>query len=229
MFIKSKYIATGLACAAMTVPASAATLIVNNDAPHSQVVHNNFAGSGNILNLLSTPGGYAVIASSTNTLNAGNGNGFASITGTGQGRGNGFSNIKIDPIVGFSHFQFNIADFGGSQSTRGDNFDIQVNFAGGGSQLFSDVLMNANGKYNILAGQGEVLDSILLSGLVTRSGSPVNFRLIRQISFKEILIQQPSPVPQPATWIMMLSGFAAIGLSMRQRKTKNRARIRYID
>ena len=205
-------IAVATQALAMAAPASAATIVLNNGAPYSEVTHANSAGSGTLLHLLTQPGGYTVDLSSVTGLDAGAGNGVAIVKGPGSGNGTGFASILVDPLVGFSVIQFKIEDFGGRN--KGDNFDILVNFVGGGSQNFLNYALPTNSKIDIFAGSGEVLNSIQLSGLVRANGSAVNFKDIKQISFNAVL---PGAVPEPASWALMLAGLGLTGAAIRRR------------
>lgn len=192
--------------------AQAATIVLNNGAPYAEVVHAAAAGSGNTLNTLTMPGNIPVQLYSADGLDVGTGNGVAIVKGLGNGQGNGFSALLIDPSVGFSVMQFKIEDFA---NEGGHDFDIQVNFVGGGSQTFSNYLLPANSKIDIFASPGEVLDSIKVYGLMNAAGAPLKFMDVKQISFDPVA---RGGVPEPAAWAMMLAGFGLVGASMRRRK-----------
>jgi hypothetical protein len=194
--------------------ASAASIVLNNGNPYAEVAHANSAGSGSSLNLLTQPGGITVNLSSADTLDAGNGNGVAIVRGAGPGQGYGFSSIVVDPLTGFSVIQFKIEDLGGQQ--QGNDFDILVNFVGGGSQSFLNYLLPTNSKIDIFAGAGEVLDSIQLSGLVNGNGAARRFKDIKQISFNAVIPN--NTVPEPATWALLIAGFGMVGSAMRRRR-----------
>jgi PEP-CTERM motif len=196
--------------------AQAATIVLNNGAPYAEVVHAASAGSGTLLHLRTQPSNILVNLSSSDGLDAGAGNGVAIVKGLGVGQGNGFGSILVDPTVGFSVMQFKIEDFEGRNA--GDNFDIRVNFIGGGFQNFLNFHLPNNDKIDIFAGPGEVMDSIFLSGLVQANSVGVNFKDIKQISFRAV--PRAPAVPEPATWAMMISGFAMIGSILRRRSAK---------
>ncbi len=107
--------------------AQAASIITNDPAnPYTYVVHNDGAGSGNVLELVTKPGDYKVIFSSDSTIDAGNGNGVATVDGP-------FVNLTIDPsnpIVGFTAIQFKLDQPTGRPVVR--DFDVTVNFLVGG-------------------------------------------------------------------------------------------------
>lgn len=211
-------VAALLASGAMSGSVQAATLVFNDGSPYSEVVHANSAGSGATLHTRTKPGSYDVDLHSADGIDVGNGDGVANVTGTGGGQGNGFSSLLIDPLVGFSVIQFKIEDFGGR--IKGNNLDILVNFLGGApSQSFLNVALPSNNKFDIFADGSEVFDSIVLSGLTGFDGDdPVSlkFKSVKQISFDVASIG--NPVPEPATWAMMILGFGLIGSAMRRRQ-----------
>jgi len=183
--------------------ANAATVILNNGAPYNYVVHNDNAGSGNSLALTTKTVASLVTYSSSDMLDAGAGNGVASVTGIGQA---GFSNILVDPDLNFSIIQFKLEGPNGKDA--GTNFDILVTFVGGGTQTFLNQLLPSNSKFDIMAGAGEAISSVAFSDLRTDAGALVNFSALKQVSF--------DAVPEPASWAMMLVGFGLIGVATRR-------------
>ena len=212
MFKTAKILLAATMLAGSVGAAQAATIVLNNGAPYSEVVHANRAGSGTTLNTLTKHGDIPVALYSADGLDVGNGDGVAIVKGLGNGQGDGFSALLIDPSVGFSVMQFKIEDFG---SDHAHDFDIQVNFVGGSSQTFSNYLLPNNSKIDIFAGPGEVLDSIKVYGLMSAAGAPLKFMDVKQISFDPVA---RGGVPEPASWAMMLAGFGLVVASMRRRK-----------
>ncbi len=206
----------GLGVVGAAAPAQAATVILNNGAPYSEVVHANSAGSGTTLNTLTKPGSILTLLSSVDGLDVGNGDGVAIVSGLGSGGGNGFSALTIDPITGFSVMQFKIEDFA---NQRASNLDIKVNFVGGGSQIFSGFGLPSNSKIDVLAGAGEIFDSVELYGLVNAAGAALKFKDVKQISFNAV----QGGVPEPASWAMMLAGFGLVGAAARRRSAPRTA------
>lgn len=207
----AKALMVATAFAGLGTAGHAATVVLNNGSPYAEVVHANSAGSGTTLNMLTMPGGIPVQLFSADGIDAGNGNGVAIVKGLGNGQGNGFSSLLIDPSVGFSVIQFKIEDFA---QQSGHDFDIEVNFVGGGSQTISNFLLPSNSKIDIFADPGEVLDSIRVYGLLNAAGAPLKFMDVKQISFDPV---RGGGVPEPASWAMMLAGFGLVGGSMRRR------------
>lgn len=204
------YGAVALATLASAGAARAATIVLNNGTPYAYKVHDNNAGSGLSLNLHTKQIESLVVASSTSAINAGSGDGEAQIEGSDKRVG--FASVAIDPALDFTKIQFKIEDFGGN--TPGHDFDILVNFVGGATQTFSNQLLPSNGKLDIFAGVGELMDRITLSDLRSGSGALQNFKALKQISF-----EAAAPgVPEPATWAMMLGGFGVLGAAARRRR-----------
>ena len=102
----------------------------------------------------------------------------------------------------FTAAEFNLES--GSPKT----FDIVLSALGGGSQTIH--IDNANGSdiFDIIAGTGESYTS---ASFVSAQGGFDDFKQLR-------LVMAPGAVPEPATWGMMLLGFAGIGMTVRRRR-----------
>jgi hypothetical protein len=205
---------TALSGLALGAQAHAATIVLNNGQPYDEMVHANSAGSGTTLDTLTKPGGYHVNLISADGISVGGGNGVAIVSGLGGGQGAGFNSLFINPLVNFSVMQFKIDDFGGK--VKGDNFDLLVNFVGGGSQTFLNYSLPSNSKIDIFAGLNEVLDSIVVSDLRGAKGESLKFKDIKQISFDAV--RPVGGIPEPATWGMMILGIGLTGGVMRRKQ-----------
>jgi len=146
------YGAVAFAMVASAGAARAATIIHNNGSPYTYKVHANSAGSGNSLVLHTKQIQSLVTVSSTDMIDVGNGDGEAQVTGVGRFD---FANVTINPDLNFSIMQFKVD--GPNGNTPGHDFDILVTFVGGATQTFSNVLLPANDKLDIVAGLGEVM------------------------------------------------------------------------
>lgn len=120
----------------------------------------------------------------------------------------------------------------------------------GGSQIFFD---NVSGTFNGIAGSGNInfgSGSILAALNISApglgftqfggtdlfsfvDGRPVfntgtfNFSGIATGRSTLIISEVPGAVPEPATWLMLILGFAAVGGSMRMKRRTARATIAY--
>ena len=209
--MKTNFVPAIAGCAAalaMTGSANAASIVLNNGTPYTYVVHANAAGSGNSLGLLTKNIVSPVTYSSSDLIDVGNGNGVAQATGVGP---NDFTDITVDPFLAFTIMQFKIE--GPTGNDPGHDFDLLVTFVGGGTQTISNILLPANDKLDLVAGLGEKIDRIKFSDLRNAAGAAQDFRALKQVSFEAAV-----PVPEPATWAMMLAGFGLLGTAMRRRQ-----------
>ena len=55
--------------------------------------------------------------------------------------------------------------------------------------------------------------------MLSRSSAPARPKIVGNELFTEVLAL-PSPVPEPATWGMMLLGFVGLGFAFRQSRRK---------
>ena len=225
-------IASFIGVAALTAPASAATMMTTTGAPLSQTIKTNSGLDGTNVVFYSDPGLYAVDYSSTNMLHPSSTGGFAFVEGVGD---NGFANLTLTPeTVTFSALKFNLQLPGGTLPDIGNGyktdftFDTTVYFSGGGSHTFSTDVGAGNGqnRFLITGDVGEAINKVVFSNLVgvsTKNNDPTltnNYRFdsLRQVSFDAV-----SGVPEPSTWALFILGFGAIGLMMRSRRQTVRA------
>jgi hypothetical protein len=203
------YAAVALAALAPAGVGRAATLIHNNGSPYTYKVHANSAGSGTSLTLHTKQIQSFVTVSSSDMIDVGNGDGEAQVNGIGRFD---FSDVTIDPDLNFTIMQFKID--GPNGNTPGHDFDLLVTFVGGATQNFSNVLLPANDKLDIVAGANEVIDKITFSDMRSDAGASQDFRALKQISF-----EAAAPVPEPATWAMMIGGLGMLGAVARRRRS----------
>lgn len=198
----------------------------------SDKIKGNGAVDGTTLPLI-TDSGYLVDFSSPDPLHQSGGAGFAAVTGTGNGNNNaGFSSLTIAPrgssgsYTGFDGFD--AINFGMKALGRGNNTyygDIVLNLFGGGSITFENVAFDTGGNqhFGISSNDNRIFSSVVFDNLwsFNRDGNPVSmqkFDSIRQVSIN--LANAPvGPVPEPATWTMLIIGFGAIGATIRMRKS----------
>lgn len=127
--------------------------------------------------------------------------------------------IVSDPLPDFSAYQFSI------QLNDAGNIFVEYQLAGNSTWFaatpgdinnpFSQNA-NTNRDYQITATEGELLSALRL----TSSSS------IDQFKQNSINLASVAPVPEPATWMLMLLGMAGVGFTMR-RKDKQTLRVRY--
>lgn len=92
--------------------------------------------------------------------------------------------------------------------------DIVLSTSSGASKVIS--ITNANGSniFDIIADPGESF-----TGASFVATAPNGFKDFKQLRL--VLAPGTAPVPEPATWGMMLLGFAGIGMAMRRRRSGN--------
>lgn len=200
------------ATALSAVPAAAATFVVE-PGNYSEKVHNNHQIPGNPVTLKTQPGGYDVLYTADATISP-NGNGFAQQDGP-------FSWLQIDPLtINFTKIGFTLTP--DKDISKNTTFSVLVNFVGGGSQVLNGILA-PNNKVDIWAEGAEVFDSIRIYNLAgsEKQGDDVTSGLIadvRQVSFDPKSGGVGSPIPEPATWAMMILGFGFVGTMVRNRR-----------
>ncbi len=226
-------LAAGVALAfSGTAFAASIVAIPNATADLNEKIHNNNSGAGNAITLKTMPSGYFVDYSSTGLqLDAGNGMGFAQVTGS-SGPGSGFDNLTLNlqnvnnPTLGASaiHFKIDGLDVGnGRNSYSASKWDLIVYFVGGGSQSLSNNLFVPNDKFLVTAGMNEVISGLKFFNARATNDANVtvdtDFRSLKQVSFASVL-PMTGAVPEPASWAMMLAGFGVAGSAARRRRRK---------
>jgi hypothetical protein len=119
-----------------------------------------------------------------------------------------------DATLGFTRLILNInAVADGSVTFSGIDF-FPVNDGSAGSDGPFSLRANGNNFFTVEALNGEIFKSISFA-------STVGIEDVSQVRIDGIAV-----IPEPATWAMMLFGFAAVGAAMRRRRT-TRANVRF--
>ena len=100
----------------------------------------------------------------------------------------------------FTEAEFNL--FNAAQGTS----EVSISVNGGAAQTYT--IGNGQNFFGIRATDGDVITSISFD---TNGAGVADLRQVRVGGFA-------APVPEPATWAMMLGGFGLLGASMRRRR-----------
>ena len=94
-------------------------------------------------------------------------------------------------------------------------FDIILSVSGGGTKTISIANANGSNVFDIIGGPGETFTSA--SFVSTGQGGFADFKQLRLV-----LANGTPPVPEPATWALMLLGFGGVGMAMRRSRRNSR-------
>jgi len=150
--------------------------------------------------------GQGVTWTSTDQLET-TGSGHAFIDGISNGSFGDLAFFLTTDPNGFTALSFNM------QKAKGDDFTATINVYDLANTLlatFTPTVGNGQNKFFLHGDNGEVFSK------VTFDAGTGAFSSVRQ--FDLILADVAGAVPEPATWAMMIGGFALIGASMRRRK-----------
>ena len=184
----------------------ASTTNTVNDA---QTVWGCTANDGSCANVQFT--GYRGDMATAENIHITDGAGFAAISSSPDNAANLFQTLTID----ITNFDFNQYMFSIQLVNDGTVFVYYALAAGGGWNVASPAggifqAANANNTYVL---QGDVFTQIMIY-----STSPI--KLFKQNSVT--LGSVPAPVPEPATWAMMLLGFGGIGFALRRGRRRSK-------
>lgn len=150
--------------------------------------------------------------STTEAIHITDGAGFAAISDAPGNATNQLYNLLIDlTSADFNQYMFSI------QLVNDGTITVQYLLAGGGSWTLASPTggifqaANANNTYLL---QGGTFTQIM----VASTGSP--FKLFKQNSVT--LATNQAPVPEPATWGLMLLGFGGMGLALRRGRRRGK-------
>jgi hypothetical protein len=144
----------------------------------------------------------------TEAIHITDGAGFAAISDSPNNATNNFYNLIIDPAQDFNQYMFSI------QLVNDGTVQVFYMLSGGGSWIAATptagLSQNANGNNTYLV-QGDVMTAIMVA-----SSSPIKLFKQNSITFGS------TPVPEPATWALMLLGFGGIGMAMRRGRRRSK-------
>ncbi|MFL6759399.1 PEPxxWA-CTERM sorting domain-containing protein [Sphingomonas sp.] len=155
------------------------------------------------------------------SINITGGNGFAQIADangvnpTGQNptpSENDLFALVMNPAPDFYLYEFSIQQF------VAGNVSIYYDLAGGGVTWLpatGNPIMNGNGDTQYIFGDANNINLAIDSILILSSTA------INHVKQNSIQTTGTAPLPEPATWAMMLLGFGGIGMAMRRSRRRN--------
>ena len=215
-------IALASAAIAIATPATAAVTVANTGGtPLANQIY-GIAGTGTTIYGSSPNNDNVANVTFTADTTVGMGAGFAQINDASPNTPDWYTLI-INPDQLFTDFKYSTMLTGAGTLT--------VYYVLSGSGFTQTQINNTNlaAFTQVTAGNGGVYSADnnnfnkLLSGgtfdaFAIRSSTPISFFEVKQMTFNGV-----PPVPEPATWAMMLLGFGGIGMAMRRSRRRNGA------
>lgn len=218
-------IALASAAIAIATPAAAAVTVVNTGGTPLTNQIFGIAGTGTTVYGSSPNNDSVANVTFTADTTVGMGAGFAQINDASPNTPDWYTLI-INPDQLFTDFKYSTMLTGAGTLT--------VYYVLSGSGFTQTQINNTNlaAFTQVTAGNGGVYSADnnnfnkLLSGgtfdaFAIRSSTPISFFEVKQMTFNGV--PTTPPVPEPATWGMMLLGFAGIGMAMRRSRRRNGA------
>jgi PEP-CTERM motif-containing protein len=142
------------------------------------------------------------------------GAGFAQINDATPNDPNWFSLI-INPDLDFTDFKFS------TQLVDDGTIEVFYLLAGGACDADNPACYTLSaGSYSADNNNlNKLLSGATFDGLRLVSSAPIAFFEVKQMTFNGVT--GGPPVPEPATWAMMLLGFGGIGMAMRRSRKSN--------
>jgi hypothetical protein len=153
----------------------------------------------------------------TEAIHITDGAGFAAISDSPSAGTGNFYSLIIDPTPDFNQYMFSIA--------LADDGIVSVYYmlsGGSGWTLATPtggIAQNANANKTYLV-QGDVMTAIMVSVSCQQGVTSCPITLFKQNSIT--LGSVPAPLPEPATWAMMLLGFGGMGMALRRSRRRGK-------
>jgi len=127
----------------------------------------------------------------------------------------------------FNVATFNLAPLTGNNPNEATSVQISYTPTFGGAPITYTLDDNGNNFYGIYGDAGEQLQSITFGNYLPVGSGIDSISQVRVGGVQPGVVINPlGPVPEPATWGMLLIGFGAIGASLRRRKPDTARRLR---
>lgn len=199
----------------LATPAAAAVTLVQQNGPDLAThIHASTTDTTNdnvnVYGSTASGGNSADVTFTGNTnLHITDGAGFAALSDAPNDGTLNWTSLMIDPTPNFSALEFSI------QLQQAGQVNVYYLLAsGGGWQLAtnSPISQNANSNVQYII-SGDVMTAITISSTVP----------IQEIKQNSITIASERAVPEPATWGLMLLGFAGVGMALRRSRKRGAA------
>jgi hypothetical protein len=127
----------------------------------------------------------------------------------------------------FNLATFNLSPLSGNNPNEATSVQVSYIPTFGGSPLAFTLDGNGNNFFGIYGDAGEQLQSITFGNFLSSGNGIESINQVRVGGVQSDLVINPlGPVPEPATWTLLLVGFGAVGASLRTRKMKTGRRLR---
>lgn len=151
-------------------------------------------------------------AATSDRLRIQNGQGQADVTGaeiTLGGPANDLYNMLSGNIFLTGNAAMNYIEFGLTGTGSGGSIDFIITGSDGTTNFFNQLVGSGNTHFAFTTSGDSTITNVRYVAT-----APLELTLLKQVRIDPLV----SPVPEPATWAMMLIGFGAIGVSLRRRR-----------
>ena len=200
----------------MATPAAAVVTLVQQNGP-DLATHIHASSTNSTNDALTVYGSTASGGASQDVTFTGDTNvhitdgaGFAAISDASNDGTLNWTSLIIDPTT----YDFTAIEFSIQLQAAGNVSVYYMLASGGGWQLSTGSPINQNANSNVqYIISGEVMTAIAISSTVP----------IQEIKQNSITIASERAVPEPATWGLMLLGFAGVGMALRRSRKRGTA------